>query len=303
MSGVLTTALHRLYRAIPRRALWAAAAAYAAAAGILAPRKTARRRRWLAGYASRVGWPLARLDAMMRATYLVTTLDHTFWVAPAWPDHPPFTVEGETHLREALAEGRGAVVTWDHIGAHELIRPFVHRRGYPSTFVLPADRTLWRLPPFARALRWLRRRTPHTDKFRPAAGVRDALAGLARGEAVLVTADGDAGQQAQAGILGAGVARPTGPVRIALRTGSPIVVMTAIPEPGARYRLRIHPPIRLDPHALRGEAIRRGVEQIARVVDEDYLACPWIARRRAIDAFAGEEVTGRRGDRPARANT
>jgi KDO2-lipid IV(A) lauroyltransferase len=151
-----------------------------------------------------------------------------------------FTLEGWQHLEEAERQGRGIVVLSAHIGYWEIMPPVIGLyRGPISIVVRPADN-----PWLDRELGALRERFGNSTIPKRSAA-RRMLATLRGGGRVGILIDQRV--QAREGIAVPFFGRPalTSPIlaRMSLRTGAPVVPISAYPEPGGRYRLVVGPAI------------------------------------------------------------
>jgi KDO2-lipid IV(A) lauroyltransferase len=154
------------------------------------------------------------------------------------------SIEGIEHFHAARAFGRGVIVVTAHLGAFEIgmaalrnIEPRVH-------VVFQRDQML---PIFERLRARQRARlgvieAPIDDGPRCWLGVRDAL--LAN-EVVLLQGDRISHGQKSVPVpfLETSLDFPTGPVRLALLTGAPLLPVFAVREPGGRVRIVVEEPV------------------------------------------------------------
>jgi KDO2-lipid IV(A) lauroyltransferase len=154
--------------------------------------------------------------------------------------HP---VENLAAVREALGEGRGAILLTGHFGAFELFAAAVVREGIPgSTLVQPqsnphVDRRLeaWRS---ALGLRPLRR----------GSALRDAMRALANNECLALAGDQDARARGVfVPFLGRLASTPRGPAELSLRTGAPIIMAVVVRDADGRHRPRFLPRLEFRP--------------------------------------------------------
>jgi KDO2-lipid IV(A) lauroyltransferase len=152
-------------------------------------------------------------------------------------------IEGEEHLKRALARGRGAIALSAHLGSFTLIGARLSAAGYPFSVVVkqPADRRFAGLMDGYRARVGIRTipAKPRRD------AVRQILRSLRRNETVLLIADEFKAGKVEVRFLGRPAPAPRGPVTLALRTGAAIVPMFVVRDPDERLRLRILPEVEL----------------------------------------------------------
>jgi KDO2-lipid IV(A) lauroyltransferase len=150
-------------------------------------------------------------------------------------------VAGVDHLRDALGEGRGAVVNFIHHGYYDGAFPSIARRGVPLTMVAHG----YMLEPDAPA--WLRQHVAVAETGGNvavsagigAAGLRDLLQ---QGRPVALASDVPGGSAVS--FVGRELFGSSGAARLACETGAPVVVLTS-EEDGEGPFVRLHPP--LDP--------------------------------------------------------
>lgn len=187
-------------------------------------------------------------------------------------------VVGLEALRAALAAGKGAVLATGHLGNWEIGGAALAVRGIPLDAVAQPQEN----PLFDAAL----------ERMRSGLGMQVidrrratplALRSLRRGRVVAFVADQDArGHGVFVPFFGRPASTHRGPALLALRTGAPVFVGTALRLPGGRYRIeldRVDPALADDPE----EAIRRitaaftaRLEKAARRAPEQYF---WLHRR------------------------
>jgi KDO2-lipid IV(A) lauroyltransferase len=176
----------------------------------------------LAKNLAEIGWSLAdpaRVDGLMR-------------------------IEGEEHLRAALARGRGAVLITGHLGSWELLAAALIRAGFPLS-VIAREANDGRVNEF---LVGLRRRFGVRTVLRGSPGAaRDILRTLKNGEVLGCLIDQDTRVEGVfVDFFGRPAFTPTGPTTLALRGGAPVVLASCWREPDGRHRARLEPPLTLD---------------------------------------------------------
>jgi KDO2-lipid IV(A) lauroyltransferase len=174
-------------------------------------------------------------------------------------------VQGEEHLRAALARGRGVLLLSAHLGNWEYGAAELARRGYPIN-ALGAEQ---RDPGI----------TDLIARIRSAAGLRPlgkgfdlklALGCLRRGEALAILLDQDAKSRGIVSpFLGRPASTPIGPVKLAAKTGAVILPSQAIRLPdGVRHLLRILPPLEEAGGEPLGGDLQASVDLCNRVLGE-----------------------------------
>lgn len=193
--------------------------------------------------------------------------------------------EGMEHLDEALAAGRGAIITTAHFGNWELMGVALAHVGVPMNVIARrmddagVEAVLHRLRTRTGA------RVIHKDE-----AVRSALRALRDGQVVGVLIDQNtvAEQASFVPFFGLPAATTRISAQLHLRTGAPIIMLFCVPE-GERYRFVIEP---LEDGAGLGEAqdadtAEREVERLTaaatRQIERHIRACPeawlWIHDR------------------------
>jgi Kdo2-lipid IVA lauroyltransferase/acyltransferase len=156
-------------------------------------------------------------------------------------------IDGEDHLKRALAKGKGVIALSAHLGAFTLIGPRLAAGGYPFSVVVkhPPDER------FAKVMNDLRAQIGvGTISARPRQqAVRGILKALRKNGIVLVIADEFKSGAVYTSFMGQRVAAARGPASLALRTGAVTLPMFAPRQSDGLVVLRIEPeiePIRHD---------------------------------------------------------
>jgi Kdo2-lipid IVA lauroyltransferase/acyltransferase len=156
-------------------------------------------------------------------------------------------IEGEEHLKRALAKGTGVLALSAHLGAFTMIGPRVAAGGYPFSVVVkqPKDEH------FARCLDDYRTRLGvRTISAKPRKdAVRGILKSLRENRVVVVIADEFKSGDVTVDFMGQKSPAPRGPATLALRTGAVILPMFSTWRPDGSLCLLIEPeisPIRLE---------------------------------------------------------
>ena len=151
--------------------------------------------------------------------------------------------QGEEHLKEALAKGKGVIALSAHLGNFTMLGARLAAAGYPFSVVVkqPRDQRFARLIDEYRLRLGIK--TISAKPRREAA--RQILKALRRNEIVLLIADEFKSGGVEVEFLGRAVPAPRGPVTLALRTGAAIVPMFVTRDPEDRLTLYIGPEIDL----------------------------------------------------------
>jgi KDO2-lipid IV(A) lauroyltransferase len=172
-------------------------------------------------------------------------------------------VEGWDHLEEALAQGRGAIVFSAHLGNVDLVIQLAVIRG------LLAIAPVQRIQPERLFQYTLRLRTSHGLKLIPSdQPMMGLLRVLKRGGIVGLAADRDATNSGQVvDFFGSPARLPDGPVRLAMRTGSPLIGAFALRLADDTFLVRIEPAIELPRTGNQGADLEAGMELVVAAVE------------------------------------
>jgi KDO2-lipid IV(A) lauroyltransferase len=194
-------------------------------------------------------------------------------------------VEGDEKYQAARAAGKGAIILTAHVGSFEVGMASLLEREQRVHVVFRRDS----FGLFERTRSRLRRQLGVIEHC-----VDDGLAtwmrlreALEADEVVLVQGDrvmpGQKGRRVT--MLGGHVVLPTGPLRLASATGSPIIPIFSIREPDGKIRLFIEQPIRVDDPA----SFETGLEAIRSVIERYLKRFPdqWLMIHRAWCEDAG----------------
>lgn len=188
------------------------------------------------------------------------------------------TLQGEQELRDALAEGKGAIVVTAHLGAWALYVTALAARGIPSALLVG------------------RQHNPYVDRFilgipgdtvkfisKGRSAPREILKSLQEGRAVVMVADQDAGPRGTfAPFFGRLVSTLPLPGAIVARYGPPLFLMVGHRVEGGRHQLLLKPlplPKAADEEQLRwhvATACNQALEAAIRAYPQQYF---WYHRR------------------------
>ena len=187
-------------------------------------------------------------------------------------------VEGWENLEQALALGRGAIVFSAHLGNVDLVMQFSVVRG------MPAWAPVQRIQPERLFQYTLKLRTSHGLKLIPTdEPMMGLFRALKRGQLVALPADRDVGGSSRIiDFFGSPTRLPDGSVRVALRTGAPLVPAFALRLPDDSFLAQIEPALDLPRTGDEEADVAAGMEmvvasverQIARHPEQWLLAAP-----------------------------
>jgi phosphatidylinositol dimannoside acyltransferase len=158
---------------------------------------------------------------------------------------------GVEHLAGALRAGRGVILVLPHLGCWDVAAALASAAGLPITIVTEDG---WG----ARLVAGSRRR-PGVRLAPRERSLRPLLRALGRNEAVALLAD-----LARSGVhtlevpfFGRPAPMPSGPARLSVRTGAPILVVCAVRSAPGRYRVELQPPLRTGADSDEESAVRQ----------------------------------------------
>ncbi|MCX8116772.1 MAG: lysophospholipid acyltransferase family protein [Desulfobacterota bacterium] len=202
--------------------------------------------------------------------------------------HPPerfllkIKIEGEDHLRSALAEGRGTIALGLHLGPFTLVGARLALEGYRFNLIYNEGN----YPKFWKRLgKHQRRLGQNPIPLKPiSVSLKKALNCLRRNEILYLIADE---QQRRGGVptpfFGRTAFTPPGPALLSLKTGAPILPMFIRREQGVPEALVIGPPITVERSGnLESDmeqltiAFTKAVERVVRAYPSQWA---WLNRR------------------------
>lgn len=173
-------------------------------------------------------------------------------------------VEGWEHVETGLSQGKGLIIASAHLGNIEIVVHIFARHNVPV--VIPVERLR---PP--RLFDYVcRLRTSHGLRLLPIDGPLLALfRALRRGEVVGLAADRDitAGGRA-VDFFGSPARLPDGHVRMALRTGAPLVCAFSERLPDNRFVAHFLPPLHLARTGDQEADVAAGVRQVVSAMEQ-----------------------------------
>lgn len=166
--------------------------------------------------------------------------------------------EAEKAVRGVLEEGRGAIIVTMHIGHWDLGLKLLSHFKVPVHVVMMSEDPV-EVTRYADEARSTSNLEVHQMGSSPLLAV-ELAARLFRGELVAIQADRPVGQNVlMTQFFGAPAPLPTGPVQLAMATGSPVLPVFVLLGSGRRYRIHTLAPMRFE--RTRGEDMDRAVRE------------------------------------------
>jgi KDO2-lipid IV(A) lauroyltransferase len=189
------------------------------------------------------------------------------------------TVEGDEHPRQALREGRGAIIFTGHFGNWELLGATIAHGGFPvygTDTRHSNDMTHQMIIDL--------RRSQGVQVLEPDEPFSGMVRMLSENQFIAYLADQDGGRD---GIFVDFLGRPASTRRglalLALRSGSPIAPVFIIREGESRHRVIYHELVRPDPRLKGGEAAADLTQRCTRLLEDVIHRHPesyfWMHRR------------------------
>jgi KDO2-lipid IV(A) lauroyltransferase len=176
-----------------------------------------------------------------------------------------FAIQGEEHLKRALARGKGVISLSAHLGAFSMIGPRLAAAGYAFTVVAkqPKDEDFARLMDNYRAQVGIKSISARPRQL----AARQILKSLRRNEIVLLVADEFKSTGVEVEFFGRSSPAPRGPVTLALRTGAALLPMFMIRDPEGLLTLHIEPELNLAQEGNLQEVVAANVAMFARTLE------------------------------------
>jgi KDO2-lipid IV(A) lauroyltransferase len=175
----------------------------------------------------------------------------------------------EQHVWAALAAGRGVVLVLPHLGCWDVAAARASASGVPVSIVTESG---WQAHLAAAS-----RVRPGVKLVPRDRSLRALLEALRRNEGVVLLSDlaRPGLQTIEVPFLGGTAPLPSGPARLALKTGAPLVALACVRTSPFNYSLEFRPPI-WPPRvpANRAETVETLTAQIAREFEALVRACP-----------------------------
>jgi KDO2-lipid IV(A) lauroyltransferase len=193
------------------------------------------------------------------------TLFDLFKLAEMGPDEVAarVSVEGAERLRDALREGKGALLFTAHFGNWEVGSVPISRIGRLNVIARPLDNPL-----LERELAAVRARLGAEVIYKTWAA-RPILQALRRNEIVAILIDQNVlrDQAVFVDFFGKPAATTPALATFHLRTGAPLFPVFCVPGPPRGYRLTIHPPLRFEPGGDAGRDVLKITQVCTKMIE------------------------------------
>jgi Kdo2-lipid IVA lauroyltransferase/acyltransferase len=195
-------------------------------------------------------------------------------------------VVGAERLTEIRESGRPVVFVSGHFSSFELMPAVILQAGVPCQVTYRATNN-----PFVDARIRANRFRYGVRLFAPKGGdgARELLAGMSRGQSVALMNDQKFNGGVEAPLFGVGAHTAPGPTRLALRFGTVLQPMSVQRKAKARFRVLVHPPIRLASTGDKSADLEAGVRQVNAFIEERVRARPaewfWVHKRWPNDIY------------------
>ena len=187
-------------------------------------------------------------------------------------------VEGWDNLVEALALGRGAIVFSAHLGNVDVVMQLAAARA------IPAAAPVQRIQPERLFQYTLSLRTSHGLKLIPTGEPMIALLRtLKQGGLIGLAADRNVADGARiVDFFDSPTRLPDGPVRMALRTGAPLIPAFALRLPDNSFCVQIEPPLELPQTGDIEADVATGMELVVKAMERHIAQHPeqWLVAQR-----------------------
>ena len=188
-------------------------------------------------------------------------------------------LEGVEHVKQALAQGKGAIILTGHFGNWELLAASISATVAPLT---PIVREL-RSPRLNALVSRYREKAGYATIDRDT-GIRHALRCLKRNELLGIVADVDT---AVSGVFvdffGRRAYTPYSPVAIAMKTGAVILPSFIIRQPDGSHRAIIEPPLALKRTNVKEKDLVINTQRFTKIIESYIREYPaqwiWMHRR------------------------
>jgi KDO2-lipid IV(A) lauroyltransferase len=179
-------------------------------------------------------------------------------------------IEGEGHLREAMAAGKGVVVVTAHMGNVDLMAQI------PVAENMPITGPVEHVEPERLFQFTLKLRQRHGLRLIPSDGPMIGLfKALRRGEVICLPCDRDiADNTSFVNFFGAPARLPDGPVRVALRTGAQLLPAFARRLPNDTFAIKIEPALELPDTGDLESDVRAGMEMVVEALERNIARQP-----------------------------
>lgn len=187
--------------------------------------------------------------------------------------------EGEKHLKDALAAGKGALVLSAHLGNYDVSAAALALRGFPVMIVSK--------PLKARGMErfWMEERSASGLQIRLNHGsIRDILKALKDGKAVVFVLDQYASaEQVWVEFFGRPASTLPAPAVLTQRTGAPVVPVFTHRQIDGTHVVEIQPAVPFEEHEDRDQMIEHNTQRYTAVIEAAIRQHPeqwtWVHKR------------------------
>ena len=172
-------------------------------------------------------------------------------------------IEGQEHFDEALARGKGVIVISAHLGNVDIMGQL------PAAYGVPMLGPVMRVQPERLFQYTLKLRQIHGLRLIPIDGpLLEVYRALKRGEIVGLPCDrGIADNSRPIEFFGAPASLPTGPIRLALRTGAALLPAFALRQPDETFRVQVEPVLELQASGDREADVAAGMRKMVAILE------------------------------------
>jgi lauroyl/myristoyl acyltransferase len=172
-------------------------------------------------------------------------------------------IEGQEHMEQALARGKGVILITAHFGNVDLMGQL------PQLYGVPIMGPVQHVKPERLFQYTLKLRQIHGLRLIPSDGpMMELYRALRRGEIVGLPCDRAIADSSREVVFFGSPARlPDGPVRVALRTGAALVPAFALRLPDDTFRVRIEPVLELPQTGDHEADIALGMSMVAEIME------------------------------------
>lgn len=172
-------------------------------------------------------------------------------------------VEGKEHFEQALARGKGVIVVTAHLGNVDVMGQL------PAAYGVPMLGPVMRVQPERLFQYTLRLRQLHGLRLLPLDGpLLEVYRALKRGEIVGLPCDrGIADNSRPIEFFGALARLPSGPIRLALRTGATLLPAFALRQPDDTFRVQVEPALELRTSGDREADVVAGMKKVVAILE------------------------------------
>ncbi|MBI3378236.1 MAG: lysophospholipid acyltransferase family protein [Nitrospirae bacterium] len=189
------------------------------------------------------------------------------------------SIEGLEYLNQAVKEGKGAIILLSHFGSHLLVPLALAYRGYLVNQLTGGPGVVKQLdsPVYERVVEIRRKDSSSLPITFLSAhqSLHAALKALKRNELVAIAMDGRVGKKwIKVNMFNMETTLSPGPVRIALKTGAPIIPTFIIRNRDNTHKLILESPIELDYFKDEEKTIAVNTQKLARSFESYILRFP-----------------------------